>query len=372
MSHLPPSAHQPFTPSSASLDPTETPVRPPTLSHPPADDAPSPPPTADDIHATHATYRRRVSDSLARLHPNSPRLHRYTDCARHWWIFQKNTDPTSYRFVRAFCHDRFCPTCAAKRSALIRHNLAAVITNQPHRFLTLTLRSTATPLRQQVDRLLLSFRKLRHLPWWNRYTKGGAAFFELTYNERTCLWHPHLHVILQGNYIPQPLLKTAWLAITTDSDIVHIRHAPSTDDVIRYVASYSTKTLPPSVTRHPTALDAVITAMRSRKTCYTFGTWNAFHLLHRDTDSDWTCLGTVQRPRGAPKHNYALLAALMHALDNYLAGLAPPTVAITTTDDAPPTERERPPPPRDPSPTQRHLFPAYAAYGQSSPPSLLP
>jgi hypothetical protein len=272
---------------------------------------------------------------------------------------QSTKDPTNFKFIRAFCHDRFCPTCAAKRSATIRRNLAAAIQPADHRFLTLTLRSTATPLRQQVDRLLASFRRLRAQPWWPRYTRGGCAFFELTYNEHTALWHPHLHVILEGNYLPHQTIRAAWLKITRDSDVVHIRQAHDLDSVIRYVANYSTKALPPPVTRNPDALDAAITALRSRKTCYTFGTWNTYHLLRHEPDPDWTCLGSLDRPRGAAHYDPVLLHTLAEALEAHLAGLAPPTATISTDYLQPATPTQRPPPadshdPQHESPT---LFP---------------
>jgi hypothetical protein len=88
------------------------------------------------------------------------------------------------------------------------------------RFMVLTVKSRTAPLAQQLADMRSAFGKLRRKRQWKDYVEGGVYTVEVTRNETTGLWHPHVHAIYQGKYFPQRLLRKLWHDITGDSDVV--------------------------------------------------------------------------------------------------------------------------------------------------------
>jgi hypothetical protein len=139
------------------------------------------------------------------------------------------------------------------------------------RFITLTLKHSATPLTDQLDKLHACFGKLRRSPAWATRITGGIAFLELKRSAPSDMWHPHLHILAEGRYLPHAELKAEWLRLTTDSSIVDIREVRDADHVARYVASYATKTLHYSVYKTPAALAEAMAALRGKRLYNCFG-----------------------------------------------------------------------------------------------------
>jgi hypothetical protein len=194
------------------------------------------------------------------------------------------------------CHDRFCTPCAAARSARIARNLSQKIPKSGSRFLTLTLASDSTPLTKQIDRLYRSFRTLRADDWWSKNVSGGCAFLEITFNKRTEQWHPHLHPITTGSYLPQHVLSRKWFAITGNSPIVHIKLIPSSDVVAQYVSKYAAKCMDDSVFDDAARLQEMMMAQAGRRFCMTFGEWRGWKLLdHSPLDmSEFKAAGSLR------------------------------------------------------------------------------
>jgi hypothetical protein len=119
------------------------------------------------------------------------------------------------------------------------------------RFVTLTLKSSTQSLKHQLDRLYDAFRALRRREFWKAHVFAGIAVAEVTRNRDTGAWHPHLHVIVDGTYMPQSALSDEWHTVTGDSSIVDIRAVHDRRTAAKYVACYVAKpaallTLPPA------------------------------------------------------------------------------------------------------------------------------
>lgn len=184
-----------------------------------------------------------------------------------------------------YCHDRFCYPCSRARSARIARNLSRKIIKGRCRFLTLTLSSDSTPLTKQIDRLYRCFKTLRGDSWWDKAVDGGCAFLEVTYNKTTQQWHPHLHPIISGGYMPQDVLSRKWLAITGNSPIVHIKAIPDAEVVAGYVSKYAAKCMDDSVFDDQFKLSELLVALGGRRFCMTFGDWRGWKLLeHQPLD----------------------------------------------------------------------------------------
>jgi len=122
------------------------------------------------------------------------------------------------------------------------------------RFLTLTLKHSDAPLRDQLDRLYRCYRELRRHPSYRAHVWGGIATLEVERNAETGQFHPHLHILIDGTYWPHPSLKAAWHQVTGDSFIAHIKAVPSRLKIARYIAKYASKpakldTWPPHAVR---------------------------------------------------------------------------------------------------------------------------
>jgi hypothetical protein len=198
-----------------------------------------------------------------------------------------------HKIVAGGCHDRLCTPCQGKRANLIAANLRTHLADHPYRLVTLTLAATDIPLREQLTRLYMCFKKLRAARFWRDRVAGGAAFLEITLNEGTQRWHPHLHLITEGKYIPQQQLSATWQQITGDSKVVDVRMISNKAAAATYVTKYVTKAHQHSLVRNRNAFADLITAIRSRKLVMPFGTWRSWHLTAPPTDSGWEVLGRL-------------------------------------------------------------------------------
>lgn len=165
---------------------------------------------------------------------------RLRDCGRY--MHAAATTDGEARLVIGPCRNRACPTCArhtSQRAAARIEELMQVI--DCPRMLTLTIRSGDTPLAEQLKHLWESFRRLRQTRLWRDTQRGAIAVIECTLNLKTRQWHPHLHVILDGDYVPQPVWSTTWTTASGGSPVVDIRLIRSRKAAATYVASYLTK-----------------------------------------------------------------------------------------------------------------------------------
>jgi hypothetical protein len=144
--------------------------------------------------------------------------------------------------IPARCGHRLCPACQRGRSIRLARTIATALEKwSAVRFSTLTLAATSEPLMDQVSRLQAAFRELRRTVLWRKHVRGSVWTIQVTWNATTSRWHPHLHLLLNGSYLPQPQLKKAWLKVTGDSYIVDIRAVHDRRQASRYIASYVAK-----------------------------------------------------------------------------------------------------------------------------------
>lgn len=249
-------------------------------------------------------------------------------------------------FSAGRCRDRLCPTCSACRSREVAERVNHLVSKAPQlRLLTLTLRSTSSPLQQQLDHLTSSFRRLRQTSTWATYCRASVATIQITLNQETNQWHPHLHALIEGNYMPHPEVKAAWCKATGGSDIVDIRpvhdRATTTTYIARYVAS------PNDITEYPLeAIREYADALHCRRTVITTGEWHNVGLPPRDNDpqegpsSELLPLCIIawglRNDRWEAKALWSWLRAKMPASVYFLPqypGGEPPPLSPTTTNE---------------------------------------
>lgn len=145
--------------------------------------------------------------------------------------------------------------------------------------------------------------------------RGGVFFLELTRNPTTGLFHPHLHVIFEGAYLPVDLCRKHWLSVTDDSFIVDVRDIKTAKHAAAYVAKYASKSIDRSIWNDAKALIETMNALRGTRTFSTFGNWKSAKLSHVEHDpTDWESLGSLHLVRARAAHGDQESITILNAL----------------------------------------------------------
>jgi len=231
--------------------------------------------------------RKRVYNALVATCAGNNRIGAFQACGSGYWVLRKKDDHRTIKVVHDYCHDRFCEACGYLRQETIRTNLRTKLGDNPHRFLTLTLKSDGETLKELLDKLLKCFKRLRSTTFWKEKVHGGAAFIEVTANAESRNWHPHIHAIIDGKWLDQSVLRKLWHSITGDSYVLDIRLIRDRKSVANYISKYATKPLPTKIVMDGVLLEEAVDALRGRKLCYTFGLWSKWRLLKPLGDEEW-------------------------------------------------------------------------------------
>lgn len=298
-------AHDCSTDASAvtRLDPLETLLQPPTSSplaidgddfgQSPLSLLPIPTPCESFRHSGWAYARARVYHALVRTTQPASRLRRFAECGNDCWVLKSLTEVGKYGLACNACNDRFCVPCAQTRARVVNHNLATRLGKEPMRFLTLTIRSVDLTLSEALDKLYTAFRGLQRRKLWTRAVKAGVAFLEVKRSADGQRWHPHLHVLTTGRFLPKVELQTAWRELTGDSFVVDIRFVRAIAIVQHYVAKYAGKPLPSDVMHQVEWLDEAVVALKGRRLILPFGDWHGLKLTERPKTDEWEVVGSL-------------------------------------------------------------------------------
>jgi len=196
---------------------------------------------------------------------------------------QKESDGI-FRLVTNGCRDRWCEACSSEKRRTIVRNVRDKLEGLELRFLTLTLKSRPDTLTEQLNRLYKCFRMFRQRSRIKKCMKGGLYFVELTVNETSGLWHPHLHVLFVGDYLPKRVASDTWLSCTGDSFIVDIARIQDSGHAAGYLAKYAGKAVPKSVWNSPVHLHEAILALAGRRLFSYFGEFKGLDLSKNPAD----------------------------------------------------------------------------------------
>lgn len=164
---------------------------------------------------------------------------RISEC-RSGAFFMRHEETGEVR-VRSFhCGLRWCPICASSRQAWIATECErwfVKVTNP--RLVTLTVRHTNAPLADQVSALYDHFRKFRKRKFFADRTRGGVWFFHIKKSQKDHKWHPHLHMLIDSDFLEHKKISELWHKITGDSKIVHIKAVTNPTNSVKHAARYS-------------------------------------------------------------------------------------------------------------------------------------
>lgn len=126
------------------------------------------------------------------------------------------------------CNSRFCPACSREKSRRTYNRVVDTLgplfeSHQMHiQWITLTIQNPpAGSLASGVKDLQHAFRRLRRphemngkrgRQWncWTESVRGYLHNLEVSFNPSNSSWHPHIHIIYSGDFIPWRDLKSEW------------------------------------------------------------------------------------------------------------------------------------------------------------------
>jgi len=204
----------------------------------------------------------------------------YARCRTDAWIVQ-NEDTRELRIASRKCNQRWCPMCQKTKRWIITNSVSEWVQTKKYvKFVTVTLKSSFDPLEVQIKRLYDSFKVLRRQKLWKQSVRGGVWFFQLTMNQTTKQWHPHIHILVDSDYISKKNLALLWLKITHDSYIVDVRKVEDAEKAAEYVARYAT--VPGEILKCsvPQAA-AMVIGLKGSRMCGAFGSAKGLALRPR-------------------------------------------------------------------------------------------
>lgn len=141
-----------------------------------------------------------------------------------------------------FCKDKLCPICQWRKSRKVFGEIMRIqkeIENYTDNFamLTLTLKNT-DELSSGISHILSAFYNFSNDRTFKKKTLGYIRTLEITYNQKTAQWHPHLHIIvaLTENYFEDMITTEKWARIWQRAS--RIEYEPIVD--IRAIGKSST------------------------------------------------------------------------------------------------------------------------------------
>lgn len=240
-----------------------------------------------------------------------------SECRSNAW-FTRHIETGEIRVASNACHLRWCPVCCEARKNYIGHSVAEWLKDLKYpKLMTLTLKHRDIPLLHQVTDLYRYFVQLRKLKDFRNIVTGGVWFFQIKLSKHDGKWHPHIHCVVSGKYMPRTLLRRMWVEITTDSTIIDIRSVKDPAGCSLEVARYAAK---PGPLRDLDLNHAVelVSVMHGRRLCGTWGTGRRVSLRppkFKDKDQ-WKSIGSWSKVMSMRKKD-PVCEQIFHAWQNH-------------------------------------------------------
>lgn len=238
-------------------------------------------------HSGWLRHRAAIAAALDQLDVSDNRRFRFRYCGALAWVLRSKDQPDRYKIAASYCRDRFCLPCQHLRAFRLSAVLADQLPDTDLRFITLTLRHSDRPLAAQLDHLYASFRKLRRAALWRDRIPGGVAVLEVKRSKNRLRWHPHLHLIVSGQWLDKSDLSALWHRATGTSYVTDIRRVSDKAQLRRYLTKYASKPMSYATTNQPGPLAEAILALKDRRLIFCFGEWRRFKLTDDYEPAAW-------------------------------------------------------------------------------------
>lgn len=253
-------------------------------------------------HSSWARERRNTAEVLYELQPDSHSYYKFFHCGADA-VTQWSPSKKRYCVRCTTCKHRACMPCRRRTAMIVRGNLSQQCVDVARRLgaralraVTLTIRASDRPLREQLSHLLKSFRRLRQSKQVKKLFAGGTYVVEVKIGEGSGKWHPHLHIITEGRFVDQNTISQSWEKASKGSTYVWVKAVGSIKDAVNHDCKYITKAVDHSVYSSKRRLREFITATRSVRFFSTFGSWRGIPMTKRkEAVTDWERVDSLCR-----------------------------------------------------------------------------
>lgn len=294
-------------------------------------------------HRSWTATRTRIYAAMQAMELPLHRRLRFATCGQAVWLEVKAGPPSpshpiglapadEVRVRATYCGDRWCVPCARTRARRRISEVLSLVKHRSLRFVTLTLAHSERPLPDQIDHLYAAYRRLRRSPLWRCRVTAAIAFTEVARSKYDDRWHPHLHVLCTGRYLPHRALSDAWHAATGTSYIVHVQIVTDPQTATRYVVKYVSKPWSPLITRTPALLQELMTALHGRRLMLKTGDWPDVPPRPKPDSTGWTTIIQLDQAVAAAQAGdpyYVSLLRRIHLCSNETS--RPPPVTYLTS-----------------------------------------
>jgi hypothetical protein len=230
----------------------------------------------------------KVTNDWSHLIPRLAACHR---TFRHWRC-ENNHD---WAEAENSCSLRICPHCSHRRSLILAGRMKkAVVGRSGLRYVVLAEVNTAD-LKTGIASLFRSWTRLRQSVRWKRKVKGCVLALEVTRNREEGTWHPHLNLLIEGDYFPFEELNQLWLKATKGkghTSFIRAADAGTVRELIKYVTKLS------DLIADPPALSEFLTAIDSLRLLRTYGSF--FRLTVDDEENPGVCCPDCEKAGLSP------------------------------------------------------------------------
>jgi len=187
------------------------------------------------------------------------------------------------KLTTTYCNNRWCIVCNRIRTAkLIKGYLPELKKMEDPQFVTLTIPNmSGEDLESSINKMTKELIKIKNLFYQRRtFQINGVRKIECTHNEATDLYHPHFHIVLDGEDVGEALIQE-WLSRFPEANrgAQDIRKADENSmiELFKYTTKLTTKN---KVTRdedkttievNPKALDTIFQALYKKRTFQSMG-----------------------------------------------------------------------------------------------------
>jgi hypothetical protein len=228
----------------------------------------------------------------------------YDGCRVNSW-FVRHRVTFEIRVASSRCKLRWCPLCIKTKTFVMQGTVGGWVKSiRNPKFMTFTLKHSEADLSFQINSLYDAFRTLRRRPWWRKKVRGGIWFFQIKRSDNDGLWHPHLHCLVDSNYIDKYELGAKWQEITHSSKVVDVKAVRNPKKVAQYVARYAAAPCRLVDLSEEDSIE-IVDALHGRKICGTWGTGSKIKLTpQKPEDADmWERLADFWVVASTRHHN---------------------------------------------------------------------
>jgi hypothetical protein len=202
-------------------------------------------------------HHRHLVPRLALCH----RTFRHWRCEHdHDWAEAENS-----------CSLRICPHDQRRRSLVMAARVEKFLGGRTDglRYAVLAERNS-TDLAEGIASLWAAWSRLRRSVRWKRKVAGCVVVMEVTRNREEGTWHPHLNVLMEGEYFPFEELNQAWVKATEgrgQTSFIRAADAGTVRELIKYITKLA------DLLGDAPALDEFLTAIKGQRLLRTYGTF---------------------------------------------------------------------------------------------------